>query len=187
MDVDAILAEVREEVLRLAPAWAFVESSGNRMDRRLPTAGVFLALVNVLRRRGEPFETIRAVALGTARELVTPRGPVSRLAKRAVGRLASTRLGPWLFERAIGAAPSHERGFRLRVVNAREQGFDLGFDVARCAITRLFRDAGAEEYTKILCEVDFITSQLAGLELHRTGTIANGAAVCDFRFRRKRD
>ena len=38
----------------------------------------------------------------------------------------------------------------------------------------------------ILCEVDEITSALAGLKLVRTGTIANGAKKCDFRFIKKR-
>lgn len=186
MDPGPLLAEIRAEHDRLSPAWAFIDTSGNRMDRRLPAAGVFLALVNVLRRRGEPFEAIRAVALDAARELVTPRGPVAGLAKRAVGRLASTRLASRLFERAVAAAPVHERGFGLRVVDARAEGFDLGFDVVQCGITRLFRDAGAEEYTKILCEIDFLTTRIAGLDLHRTGTLANGAPACDFRFRRER-
>jgi hypothetical protein len=69
MDPGTILGDVLTEVGRLAPAWAFIETGGNRMDRRLPAAGVLLGVVNVLRRRGEPFETIRAVVLDTAREL----------------------------------------------------------------------------------------------------------------------
>lgn len=184
-DASTLLEECRAEFQRLSPAWAFAAASGNLMDGRLPTAGVFLALVNVLHRRGETFDTIRAVALDTAREMVAPGGLLQRTAKRAVGHLATTRLASLLFERAIEKAPSHERGFRLRVVNAREQGFHLGFDIVECGICKLFHEAGASEYTRILCEVDFMTSQIAGLELHRTGTLANGAPACDFRFRRK--
>ena len=41
-----------------------------------------------------------------------------------------------------------------------------------------------QKYASILCEVDEITSSLAGLKLIRTGTITNGAKKCDFRFQK---
>ena len=58
----------------------------------------------------------------------------------------------------------------------------FGFDIVECAIVKLFRKHGAGRYVPILCEVDELTSAMAGLELRREGTIANGAARCDFRF-----
>lgn len=51
-------------------------------------------------------------------------------------------------------------------------------------ICKLFQKHGAGRYAAILCEVDKLTSSLAGLELIRSGTIANGAAKCDFKFRK---
>ncbi len=41
----------------------------------------------------------------------------------------------------------------------------------------------ASATASILCEVDKLTSSLAGLEMVRSGTIANGAAKCDFRWK----
>ncbi|MBL7784508.1 MAG: L-2-amino-thiazoline-4-carboxylic acid hydrolase, partial [Chitinophagales bacterium] len=40
---------------------------------------------------------------------------------------------------------------------------------------KLFQKHDYSKYASILCEVDEITSGLAGLQLIRTGTIANGA------------
>ncbi|MFI5156145.1 MAG: L-2-amino-thiazoline-4-carboxylic acid hydrolase [Chitinophagales bacterium] len=42
----------------------------------------------------------------------------------------------------------------------------------------------SKKYASILCEVDKVTSGLAGLDLIRTGTIALGAKKCDFRFKK---
>lgn len=45
------------------------------------------------------------------------------------------------------------------------------------------RDMKGERW--LLCEVDHLTSELAGLELRRSGTLAAGAPRCDFRYYRR--
>ena len=56
------------------------------------------------------------------------------------------------------------------------------------AYTKYFRQTLAAHYPDdadaLLDEVDFVTTNLAGLQLVRTGTIATGAAKCDFRFQK---
>ncbi|MDB5014511.1 MAG: hypothetical protein JWQ25_2713, partial [Daejeonella sp.] len=54
-------------------------------------------------------------------------------------------------------------------------------------ICKLFNKHNYQKYSAILCEVDEITSALAGLELIRKGTIARGATKCDFRFKKLTD
>lgn len=61
----------------------------------------------------------------------------------------------------------------------------LRFDILECGICKLFKKHNYEKYSSILCEVDEITSRLAGLKLIRTGTIALGAKKCDFRFKKE--
>ena len=56
------------------------------------------------------------------------------------------------------------------------------FDILECGICKIFARHGFSKYAFLLCEVDYITSALAGLQLVRMGTIANGAEKCDFRF-----
>ena len=53
-----------------------------------------------------------------------------------------------------------------------------------CGICKLFQKHNAGKYASILCEVDKVTSNLAGLELIRNSTIAYGAEKCDFRFKK---
>jgi hypothetical protein len=79
---------------------------------------------------------------------------------------------------------SHPRGFAAKIITDKEEtyGFGYGIDIQECGICKLFTNHNQKQYTSILCEVDNITSALAGLKLIRTGTIANGAHKCDFRF-----
>lgn len=81
----------------------------------------------------------------------------------------------------------HEDGFRAELITDKEETYGLGYgiDILECGICKLFSKHHAQAYTPILCEVDKITSNLAGLELIRKGTIANGADKCDFRFKKK--
>ena len=72
------------------------------------------------------------------------------------------------------------------MITDKKDTYDLGYgiDILECGICKLFQKHDAAKYASILCEVDKVTSGLAGLELIRTGTIALGATKCDFRFRK---
>jgi hypothetical protein len=82
---------------------------------------------------------------------------------------------------------SHPDGFVANIITDKEETFGLGYgiDILECGICKLFKKHNYEKYSSILCEVDEITSGLAGLSLVRTGTIALGAKKCDFRFKKK--
>jgi predicted ArsR family transcriptional regulator len=71
---------------------------------------------------------------------------------------------------------------------AGESDDHLDFNVTRCGYARFYQDLGlAELGYRIHCKRDF--AAVAGfndeLELSRKQTIMEGAACCDFRFRRK--
>lgn len=85
------------------------------------------------------------------------------------------------------AIKGHPDGFRVNMLTDKAEtlGFGYGFDIMECGICKLFKKHNYQKYTPILCEVDHITSNLAGLTLIRTGTIANGATTCDFRFKKQ--
>jgi len=62
--------------------------------------------------------------------------------------------------------------------------FDYGIDFVECAIIKFLRAEGAEELAPVLCELDWPHTELVGIELIRTTTLAEGGEYCDFRFRR---
>lgn len=84
-----------------------------------------------------------------------------------------------------GAA--HRDGFKIKIITDKKETFGLGYgiDILECGICKLYNKHGQHKFTSLLCEVDHITSSLAGLTLKRNGTIALGASKCDFRFEKK--
>ncbi len=63
--------------------------------------------------------------------------------------------------------------------------FEFGFDYHECGVCKLCQDEGCPEYAKYLCRLDFMTSEMVGIKLSRTMTLAEGFDKCDFRFSRK--
>ncbi|MES1225940.1 MAG: L-2-amino-thiazoline-4-carboxylic acid hydrolase, partial [Bacteroidota bacterium] len=78
-------------------------------------------------------------------------------------------------------------GFVATIITGKNEtyGFGYGVDILECGICKLFNKHNYQKFSSILCEVDEVTSALAGLKLIRTGTIALGAKKCDFRFKKE--
>ncbi|WP_461099400.1 L-2-amino-thiazoline-4-carboxylic acid hydrolase [Telluribacter humicola] len=130
---------------------------------------------------------MRKICLEIVTAYVQPKNGAQAFVKRLVPKLISTWPGQILirsFHKKTSANP-HPEGFIAHIITDREETFGLGYgvDILECGICKLFRKHNYYKYATILCEVDQITSELAGLTLIRTGTIANGAAKCDFRFK----
>ena len=60
--------------------------------------------------------------------------------------------------------------------------YDFGFDYHECGVCKLCRDEGCFELAKYLCRLDYMTSDIMGIHLKRTMTLADGYEKCDFRF-----
>lgn len=171
----------------LSPDIAFARKSSNPVDRRLDFCAYFLATIQILEARGAHFDEIREVCLAVTESYVRPANAWQGWLKRLPGKLIGTfwmRL-PVRIMAAKTSKKGHPDGFLVRIVThpAETHGLGYGMDILECGIVNFFRKHGAAHYVPILCEVDRLTSSLAGLELLREGTIANGAPKCDFRFK----
>ena len=63
--------------------------------------------------------------------------------------------------------------------------YDLGYDYHECGICKICQDEGCPELASYLCRMDFVLADIMNMKLERTGTIADGADYCDFRYSRK--
>jgi hypothetical protein len=168
---------------------SFAKTSKNPVDRRLDFCSYFLALIKTLDNKGETFENIRKICLQITIEYVQPKSKVQEFFKRLLPKLTNTWLGQILikeFHKRV-SVNSNPDGFIANIITDKQETFGLGYgvDIIECGICKLFKKHNYTKYASILCEVDEITSGLAGLQLIRTGTIANGAKKCDFRFKRR--
>lgn len=164
----------------------FAASSTNPIDRRLDFCAYFLALIQTLDEKGESFEMIRKVCLEVVLDYVRPKNKLSAWAKRLPLKLIQLPFSIFLiniFNKKV-SKKGNEAGFLAHIITDKNETYGLGYgiDIIECGICKLFKKHNSQKYASILCEVDEVTSGLAGLKLIRTSTIALGAKKCDFRF-----
>jgi hypothetical protein len=183
---EKIITDIDKHYQTISPDIAFAKTSQNPIDRRLDFTAYFLALIKTLHEKGETYETIRKICLDVVTEYVKPKNSFQLFLKRIPANLVNTLIAKFFikaFNKKVNKN-SNTDGFIAEIITDKESTFGLGYgiDILECGICKLYKKHNYEQYASILCEVDEITSNLAGLKLIRTGTIANGAKKCDFRF-----
>ncbi len=185
----ACLTEVEQRYQVLSTDTRFAAKSSNPIDKRLDFSTYFLALIQTLENKNLSYEQIKSICLEATYDYVSPRSLLHKWLKRLPAKLVGlTITKPLLnlFNKKV-STKGHPDGFRAAIVTDKKETYNLGYgiDILECGICKLFQKHNAGPYASILCEVDKVTSHLAGLELIRSSTIAYGAEKCDFRFRKK--
>lgn len=183
-----MIAELETHYQHISLDSSFAATSSNPIDRRLDFSAYFLALIQTLDEQGEPFERIRTICLEVVIDYVKPKNQLQTLLKKMPVRLMNTWFGQYLIkslQRKAGKL-GHPDGFLANIITDKAETYGLGYgvDILECGICKLFKKHNYQQYSSILCEVDEVTSNLAGLQMIRSGTIANGAKKCDFRYKR---
>ena len=187
-DFNKIIATTNDYFKIISIDTGFASTSSNPIDKRLDFSSYFLALIKTLDEKGESFDDIRKICLEIVTEYVRPKNKFQQLLKRLPVLMTNTWLAGIIinaFNKRINHNPN-PAGFVANIITdkAETYGLGYGFDILECGICKLFAKHNYNKYASILCEVDEITSGFAGLKLIRTGTIANGAKKCDFRFKK---
>ena len=74
--------------------------------------------------------------------------------------------------------------FVFKYIEGDGKTFDYGIDYVECANCKFLRAQGVDELAPYVCAGDKRASELLGLGLMRTMTLADGYEKCDFRFKR---
>jgi hypothetical protein len=186
---DKIIFETENNFKQISVDTSFAASSSNPIDRRLDFAAYFLSLIKVLDKQGESFDKIRKVSLEIVIEYVRPKNKFQRFIKRLPAKLISTWAAALIlkkFDQRVSKNSNHN-GFVANITTDKKETFGLGYgvDILECGICKLFNKHNYHKYASILCEVDAVTAEMAGLKMIRTSTIALGAKKCDFRWKKK--
>jgi len=186
---DEITTKVDVHYKIISADTSFAVTSKNPIDKRLDFSAYFLALIKTLDEQGEKFETTRNICLEIVTEYVRPKNKLQQLLKKLPAKLINTKLATFFlkaFNKRV-SINSNPDGFIANIITDKKETLGLGYgvDIIECGICKLFNKHNYQKYSSILCEVDNITSDLAGLKLVRNGTIALGAKKCDFRWERK--
>jgi len=101
---------------------------------------------------------------------------LARLTRR--GRYARLRRATDLFRRFPFRAPGYD------MVDVAAAGNVVAFDVRRCPVAEYFQAQGLSQVcVDAWCNLDVPLAEKWGARLERTGTLAQGAECCDFRWR----
>jgi hypothetical protein len=144
------------------------------LTRREIEARILAPVVEALGRRfgrDEVIAIVRDVVVGIARE--QGRAMAEGSGDRSLAGYAAT-LEPWTRDGALEMEVREQTGERL------------SFDVTRCRYAEMYRALGIPELGAVLsCNRDaaLIEGFNPAVTLTRTGTIMQGAACCDFRYR----
>ncbi|HYG19449.1 MAG TPA: L-2-amino-thiazoline-4-carboxylic acid hydrolase [Ohtaekwangia sp.] len=187
-EAGSLLSLINHRFAEISDDVRFARMSNNPMDRRMDAAGYFLAMMMVLDKEGASFERIREISLQVAHHYVRPRNSIEAWFKRLPVKLMGN---PFMniflkkLDRRIGQK-AYSEGFVARIITDPQDTYGLGYgvDILECGICKLYAKYDYKKFATILCEVDHITSALAGLQIIRSGTIAHGAVKCDFRYKK---
>ena len=125
-----------------------------------------------------PEENCRMVEKGLAE---------SKLYKLAMGDAEHYFSPKKMEQRRKWSRETHEKKYENDwVVDVLEKtpDYEFGFDYLECGVCKLGRDEGCPELAKYLCRLDYMTTDMMGVRLKRTMTLAEGKPRCDFRFSR---
>lgn len=181
----AVAADALRRYETLLPGMPDIGGQANRNQPFLTMAGWLTALTLAMREKGMP-------AKDAGRLLYD----LYAADWSAVPPQKARAMGASLFEPAYfasledWAATSQKRRYPGDWVGTAVPGdgktFDLGYDYTECGAVKYFKAQGVAEVAPYFCLNDFLASRAQGTGLVRTGTLAEGAPRCDFRYKRDR-
>lgn len=171
----------REEFETLIPEIPYIGGRKNFFSDMPVRAAVILGLYRALEKKGVPL-----VEFGGLLEEITT-AYMNRFpawVRKLAGKLWMSSLfrRQLLKQAKISQQHNYEEDFVYEIIPGDDQ-YKWGMDYRECGIVKFFKKQGEEELAKYACILDYLMFPAIGVELKRTGTIAEGCRRCDFRFR----
>jgi hypothetical protein len=181
-EVERIIQQMQDEFRAMLPRLPYIGGKQNTLTTNLVACSWFLALYRVLQPRGLSDDEIGDLVYRVAEEWVKSS---PRWLGQVQGLLVKTPLLRMIFGRISRQSQQRKYpgDFVVHFVPGDGRNFDFGLDFTGCAIHKFFQAEQAGHFAKYMCRIDYLTTSYKGIELIRTGTIANGADKCDFRYR----
>ena len=179
-EADAVLQKARQRFAAMLPRLPYIGGEENHLTGELLRSARCLALYMAMKASGKSAAEAGKILYDATLQWVSNRGaPPQQLSAEELMR-----------RRAERARRSQRRQYAADWVYSFVPGdgssFDYGYDFAECAVQKMYRAYGADEFLRYYCFLDFAVSRAAGLGLRRTMTLAEGYCKCDHRFRHGR-
>jgi len=178
---ETAVAESTTEFEQLIPQIPYIGGAANSMTDTLVEMTSLLALYRFLKQNGKPVAEIGDLFYEIAQAKVNH---FPQWLRHLIGRFYLSR---WNFRRlqkraAVSQQRQYPDDFVIEPVPANDSDTLQGINYLECGIVKFFARQGAAELTPHMCRIDFLLFPAMGIQLKRTGTIAQGCTHCDFRF-----
>jgi hypothetical protein len=180
---NTMVSGARSRFKDLLPTLPYIGGDKNHLTATLLDAGRCLALYQAMRAEGKTaaqtgkvlYDAIlaRGQQVGpdaTSGKRLTEEELMERRRQRAERSQRRAYPDDWVYEFVPGDGTT----------------FDYGYDFSQCAAQKLFHRLGAHEFLGFYCFLDFAASEVWGLGLTRSKTLADGDSICNHRFKRGR-
>jgi hypothetical protein len=176
------VAESDIEFQNLIPQIPSIGGKDNPMTDTLVQMTSLLALYRVLKRHGRDVTEIGDIAYEMAQAWVAA---YPQFARHIIGKYYMSRFNrKRQKQKAINSQKRQYPGdFVIEFVEGNNNDFDWGINFVECGVVKFFAEQDASEFTPAMCRIDYLLFPALGIDLQRTGTIAQGCTHCDFRFR----
>ncbi|MFU2208698.1 L-2-amino-thiazoline-4-carboxylic acid hydrolase [Solidesulfovibrio sp. C21] len=181
----AIAADAERRYDRLLPGMPEIGGTANRNQPFLIMAGWLTALTQAMGEKGMPAKDAGRLLydLDAADWTAVPPQKAKAMGAALFSPAYFASLKEW-------AAASQKRQYPGDWVGKAIPGdgktFDLGYDYTQCGVVLYFKAQGVAEVAPYFCLNDFLASRAQGTGLERKHTLAQGDALCDFRYKHGR-
>jgi hypothetical protein len=180
-----LVQDIKREYEAMTLEAPYIGGEDNIFTEWLTYGVYYLAVYQVLKSLGQTVEQAGRIIYETYETMADYPAWMLRL----VGGL---KYGEGYVERLrTAAAESQQRRYPgdwvCTFVEGDGETFDYGLDIAECGICKFYRAQGAGELAPYMCLSDCVVSQAFDRGLVRYKTIAEGAEVCDFRYKQGRE
>lgn len=182
---DALHRATWQEYQSLLPELPDIGGEQNLNSGNLQASAYCLAGYRVLTARGLTAAEVGLInyqAFATASDLPEWLGPM-------LGRMqhGQTNQARWRAQAAESQKRQYPGDWVFTFVEGDGQAFDYGLDFTECGICKFYHAQGADELAPYLCLMDGVVSDAFDYGLVRLKTLAEGAEVCDFRYKLGRE
>lgn len=181
----AFIQAVRQEYAGLTQEAPTIGGNENLFTEWLTYGVYYLAVYHVLKSLGQTVEQAGRIIYETY-EVMADRP------QWLINLVGGLKYGQRYIERLrAAAATSQQRRYPGDWVCAFVEGdgkaFDYGLDITECGLCKFYHAQGADELAPYMCLSDYVVSRAFDRGLVRYKTIAEGAEVCDFRYKQGRE
>jgi hypothetical protein len=180
-----LMKEIRHEYEVLTPEVPYIGGEENMFTEWLTYGVYYLAVYRILKAEGQSVEEVGKVIF----DIFQTMADYPKWLLRLVGSLKYNK--QYVSQLKEGVAKTQERRYPgdwvATFIEGDGEEFDYGIDITECEICKFYRAQGADELAPYLCLSDYVVSDAFDRGLVRYKTLAEGADVCDFRYKKGRE